>query len=565
VPPSTVRVDDADAAAPTPRPIVLPDWTNQTPAWRQPEIKARTSDPLAYPRLVALGKSTAIAKTAAGYFAIGKMGVVGPLALPNNDVWVGLGGQDDRILFAHNGSLYEAGYGPDATRRNGFHAVATVDGATHWDVAEAVVVAASKDKLWKGELGQPLKEFLPLPKEPVTDLRVRADGTIAILVAADPAKKEAPKVLYTAKPKTNRLVKSRYQSTHLDRRGSWILDGSRACPVVLSADGRRWLKAREDLYESDRDWTDQLRRSLWSSPKPRPPLESFSKVPRRGREVRKPLCARVGIGGMRGRSVNPIIDYSWHGVFGRVRHSWGPKAKVTDVSVGFLNDRFCSVADQDSDQCKDGSKSSSIHFAVTNGATKRAHIATLPKRCNSIRIGSHGGLPLVVCKTGDELEMLVFDGKTLVSELKIKNNAILHYLGFVAEDGTLAVSSKCPAEDQCEKSPHLVRSPVAAGSENAWREISQASAVAHRLLPGGRVLAMVVEVENEQDATVSFEIEESDGTRTTLVKGVHIRGHVLDFFVDDARRITLKLGTRRTDPMHGNFVVVDDGSLLEVP
>jgi hypothetical protein len=266
---------------------------------------------------------------------------------------------------------------------------------------------------------------------------------------------------------------------------------------------------------------------------------------------------------MIGRKIYPPYDPApASGVIGRVRNSWGPKGSLTEVSVGFLEDRFCSAADTiEDDQCKEGSETSPAHFVVTHGAKQEAHIATLPPRCSPTIIGSPAGLPFVLCNSDGRIEILVFDGKTLVSELVTKTPATSFYAGYVAADGTLAIRGRCH-EKGCSVSPGFVRKPVAVGAEKPWRELSHDSGVAHRLLTGGRVLAMVVEYETEEDAKVSFVIDHPDGQRTTLVQGVHLRGHLAELLVRDDGQIQIRLGTERLDPLHGDFVIVDDGSLL---
>jgi hypothetical protein len=451
-------------------------------------------------------RSALVGSEGATYWVSRERGAIGPLAIPADSRWVGLG-QSDRILYADRlGTLFQS---------NGdkldFAPVGKVVGAESWDSAGAFVVAGSTwDEVFLSKDGG--KTFAKRSLGPglrVEDVLVRSDG--AVLAQArkvTDTRFESDVTTFLAMP-GRPFAKSAIQADEFYKIGAWLWTDA-DCPAVLSKDGTHFVRAPAYAVDEQDHWADAMaptdhgkadalsRADLVTNKQPPPPAyqaradagrgapcpESPSAPPDDKPPREKPACEAAAC----------LADVM-------------PAVGLRPSALSILADGLCAKL-----PCAYAQPFSRQPHAVRRDALA---VIDLPKSCGfPFFLKNAPGLPLLFCSTPDEVtQVFALDREDRWHE-EARFEIPADQVGTLSanEDGTVVFPSGFQRI--------FLRRPLAAGDKDAWREV-KGERVAVRALSGGRLFIAAEETLNwgqgdKQKTMLTIRID--DQTIATVAK-----------------------------------------------
>ena len=499
--------------------------------------------------LVALGASTAIIATTMGTFAVDvERGVSGPLTPPAAVSWLGIGGRNDAFYAADKeGVLYRADTPTAATR--GFTQVSRVSGAHLWDAAPGIIVAAVADRVHISADGASFSRMRSVGSGlKITELFARHDGVVVVRARDGKGKH---KVFVTRDRKRWRLAD--YQPASLIKRGAWIASADDDCAQVLTSDGVHWIHTGtpRDLPS----WTINFELGdsfhlrppaahLTATAPPAPPYDA-------DRDANNPHgCRARGVPtiGAIGRLVQPPRKTA----LDPIRATVYPRPPITRTEIDALSDGLCATGA--TDECDDQAAPTRMpHALALDRESGHLRVLPLPPHCRPQQVDAIAGLGLLLCKQGAKLEAHTLVGDGFVAEHSLATAAIT--ATGVASDGSIGLAS-C-RDGACKL---FVRLPIAVGMGGGWRELTIANAIAFRLLPGGRVLAVVEEQADSAATVFSLVLDRPGSAARTLATSIRVEGFVeaLDVDTDNHVFLTVSSGGKPAT----KWLVGEDGRLL---
>ncbi len=549
---NNVEPPTVDAAAPTPLVIRGGRGRGQgkrDAPWLEQPFRDQLDLRLDDHEVVAIGIGTAIVSTTMGYFVLDhERGVSGLLNPPADLVWIGIGGRADAFFAATKaGVLYRAGTPAAAAR--GFTRVGKVAGASLWDAAPGIVVAAVGDRVHVSANGASFSRMRSVGKGlTITELFARHDG---VVVARTRDRAGKPKVFVTRDRKRWRAAD--YQPAGLRRNGAWIAGSSDGCVEVLTSDKVHWIRTSEPTRMTP--WDINLAHGDTFRLNPPAPHQTATNPAAPAYEAASDAnsslmgCRGEGAkAGVFGALIGTVIETA----LDPIRETVRPRPPITRTEIDALSDGHCAI--DASGACDDQRPPVRMpHALALDRQSGKLRVLSLPPRCRPHQVDAISGLGLLLCKQGASLRAHTLVGDVFVAEHTLPVASIT--ATGVARDGTIGLAS-C-SESGCKL---FVRLPVAAGMGGGWREVAIANAIAFRLLGRGRVLAVIEEQADENATDFSLVLSRPSGADRTLATGIHVEGFVEALDVDTDNHVFLTLSSRGKPAR--KWLIGKDGSLL---
>jgi hypothetical protein len=159
-----------------------------------------------------------------------------------------------------------------------------------------------------------------------------------------------------------------------------------------------------------------------------------------------------------------------------------------------------------------------------------------PSPClTPIRYWSANGLRVLICALGSGYHFYRYDSgaHSFVDEGRYLTPPRGHGPLLVAADGSIAVIMACKKK-HCSVA---LRDP----GKKRWAHSGVVGAIAYRLLPGSRLLALVPRSDGEDGAVVDFVLQGLDGKDRTVASRVEIRRKPLELWVNERGYIMMRM------------------------
>lgn len=220
------------------------------PPWLEPYDN--TASPLDNPTLAAVGHRAALGFVGRQVLMMHEEhGISGPLPPVEERRWIGLAGDDDRVLAADDDGLLARLDGTTWTP------LARIPGAAEWDAAGTTVAACAGEQVHVSrDAGASFRAGTPRKGLEIDFVLARHDGVVlAFAQATTFLSGDGGK---TWKPSA---FQPQFDDTHpvLERHGAAIWNADYACPATLSADGKTWARVMPDTNLSS--WTAAMQGS----------------------------------------------------------------------------------------------------------------------------------------------------------------------------------------------------------------------------------------------------------------------------------------------------------------
>lgn len=460
---------------------------NTTPApWLESALPEDTVPVPFGGSIVAIGEHTALAGAPPATVAVdAKQGVLGRIAIPAGTMWVGLGTRDQVIAATDSGTVSRADSPSDAIAGR-FSGAASVPGARLWTAAPGLVVAATADRVFVST--DDATTFVETPfraSDPVQEIHARFDGVIVVRVGEERSPLKSKTLI--SRDRGRSWTTSAYQPYRIEQLGSWISEGSSECSAHVAKDGA-WRISARDVYPRIK-----ARFEEW-------PVGFTSDLPRY-RELLPPWTA---IEAIPSSDEGPVSTHPCRSASGpppapppdsfaatsECLSCTGPaclrepSVPETATSFALLDDGVC---EQQGGDCT-SPPIRQPHAAVFDQTS--ATVLALPDGCDPARIVSARGLGLLLCHAAGGVTVFAIDRQHRWEREEVMAETSPRALQLsIADDGTIALSRACKAEDRCRA---WVRRPLAVGAKNAWSTIEHAGFVGFRALGRGRVMGIEV-------------------------------------------------------------------------
>jgi hypothetical protein len=518
--------------------------------WLLPPFDPGRAHPLEDLRLVASGDDVALARNGDLVVATRrKSGIAGRVLAPEDLSWIGIAGGDAIFAATNAGSLLRADT-IDHALQSGFTKVGEVTGATLWDAAGPVIVAAiGHDVAVSSDGGATFRRSQPVEGGRIRSVAARHDGVIAILHA----QKSSTRVMLSRDHGAS-WTKSSWQPTFIAREGAWIV-GVDSRAGVLAADGRTWLAIEDAMHptggEAFETWSPDF--GVFAiTPTPRKdtrPRANEPASPSRGRRlVGRRSEARIeafGAGGLgTAGSAGPCHGSKClHGTLGA-----SPPPSAIDVHA--FDDLRCAIA---ADPCPDEAWRPG-HLGVFDHRTASLEVAQLGEACREIHLQDLQGLMLASCRHPGGATLYAIDTHGRVAaELVAQGDDVPEWAvqyASMADDGTVLV----PEDPSCERWARAwVRLPRGVGGEGLWREVYRERARAWRVLPAGGAAAIV---QDEREAMhAELWVDRPGVAQARLLAAIDLDVELWGFQIVDGRVV-----------FHSDrpLALAEDGSLVAI-
>lgn len=458
------------------------------PAWLEPPLPDGIDDPFAPIALRALGTKSAVISTRAGWFVAHlETGVTGPITIPDDAIWVGIGGDDDQVFAAR----------PDGTLvAVGGNTLGRVKGATVWAASHHLIVAAAGERVHVSRDGVKFRSQ-PVAKGFIAkELFARVDG---VIVAFGSVAGEAHPVTFVSKTGAT-WKRSAFQPAGIVQEGGMIRSSDSDCVhAVMSAGSTEWVaqETHPDVVRMtrmlDHSSTGAAPREYETSMTPAPPYDPQTAV-----TGTSEICARIvgsdEVPEDRHRAFDDLVGLQ--------------RSPPTRTALALLHD--------------------GKHVLSFDRATGASRVldppCAAPRAAHAVR-----GLAVLVCDT----DVYVWHEDAWHHEAAVGDTVAVVVGGehgvAVADDGTAGLF----LFDRV-----AIRSPAAPG-EGTWRPVAIPRAVIARLLPGGDVVALAGKSPDLSLVRVS-----PDGESVTLAAGIKLSEYLVGFDVDGTAQLHFESGTR---------------------
>lgn len=564
--------------------------------------------------LVSDGEHAALARRKHQVFALDEtLGVIGPLALPPDTIWVGLAHGDE--VFAANGAgtLFRAASIRDATRKfDTWNMVTTAigrrreDGAAPaslgWDSAGTYLAAVlDATLLVSNDGGVTFDAFVPDPALRLRRVLVRSDGVIVVAgetethrrvltdyhraLAARARKGERAALTLELAPGLDQLVtmvssdggrhfhKTRFQPSSVERSGMWItgepptvreptpaarsnVDASMPTPSsrVLTTTGS-WIEATMPDRPTFREWLG------WSAS-----LEAHARAPRvTANDPLPPPPHRPPDDPSAGGRTITISD-----VCGDTRdYECPPAGCIRGVAherpallrwdYGFFTDGECaprSTPAADERRCpNDAALTRAPSVGIYDRASDALYVTKVPDGCVPHRIETALDAAVLVCGDAQQARRtLVYlgdpEGRWREAGVLDAETTGLAPIG-VASDGGILIQEACVAGRNCVAWMHPPSDP-----RGGFRKVVVPGAVAYRAAPRAATLAFVPAKSGDRfDLVVDTP---AGGGPRAILQGIPLPGLLRQALIDHSRLI---LQIQPSGGQDEPYVVGDDGTL----
>lgn len=463
------------AANKAPALLVVPPSSIPPAPWAEtiPERSLTIDDLGASAHFVAASDDHATVRTRVGVFLVEhERGVVDRVALPEGADWVGF---DERGALAGGaGGVWRAD-----DPRGAWTRLASLEGADRFDASSGSIVASNGETLWVSTDGGTSFSTRETPLLRIENVLTRPDGAIVVQGADE---HDGPATFVA---RAGAKGWARAETSWLYRIGGQIREQERS-GRALSRDGRTWLEA---CVDERADYDSWLSTHAWPVPSPARAAVTLGspQAPSKAEECTGWAGLLGGLGG-RGRDGQEPV-----------RGTTGPTPVPTRHLAGFLSDAVCN-ADPDG-FCEDGPLVRLPHAVRVDGDARDAKVFALPGACTRPeRIDNAYGASVLTCDAGAEVAVFTLDDHGWHDEGRLPLS--VSDLGSLtaAADGTMLLHGRCTFERAC--APSFLRLPVALGKETAWLELADASALAYRVLAGGRALRITGGNDTEYELAV---------------------------------------------------------------
>lgn len=468
----------------------------------------------------AIGVKVAVLATELGLFAHHRdRGVLGPLRAPIVK-HLGIDASDEIYVVDETGSVHHAASADAAS--TGFTLRGQVQGAIAWDFVSGTVVAITESTVHVSVDGGSTFTTTKPPKGigKLEHVLARADGVL-VLEGHD---------LYVSRDRGKTWAPSRLGGGSPSRVGAHIS----ICGVTLAVDGEHWVEGAHDdghevwpwfhVFELSREPAGLSLPKLWSALEPPPPP-----TPIKG--VTGGIGCNGSILGPTGRRVKGVVmaavAFSPYGLRRMAGEPLGPPPVTTRTTHGFVGDGACDPSSAEAHECKPGATwTRAPHVMRSEQGAFR--LFSLPSSCQPVRIVDAMGAGLVACRAqGDEVTVAMlgangFAGAEGASSVPL-SSLDASSLG-EATDGSLALVAKNGVS---------VRAPHELGTAGAWRTVSIAGALAHRVVTGGRLLTVVAR--SAESTRFDLVLDEPVTGRRIVGKDLEVRGGIADVGWSDGK------------------------------
>lgn len=443
--------------------------------------------------LLAFGANTAIHKTSWGLFATdSRHGVIGPVTLPDQAVWVGVDGAD-RVwaATAHDGKIYVAPDAKAAARATNFKQIRQFEGARAWDTNINTTIVGAGDQLhitrdagatWHSRR---VREGLSILKA-----FVRHDG-VMVVIGSSVFDMTHP-LTVTSRDGGDTWMNAEFQPKDLRRDGSWIWNADWSCVGVLDASGKHWssnpdLSALPGAEDPRNHWltlattlANKRRGANIATLVTPPPPAHDPKQTHKGRDgqCQDPIPTAAQLRGTETAPARGLQPLPCQGV--QCLLATRPAATHPTRHQTFL---FSDAA------CAERGGCTAPHDAPHVGLFDRdeglTQAAPLPPECTPHLLTNERGLTLLVC-AGEPARIWTKAprrGWNFEEELPIAGQDLDGSTS--ASDGTLLLFGGC-GDTGCK--PVFLRSPVESGAERAWTEMSVPDLLTAVAIPGDQAL-----------------------------------------------------------------------------
>jgi len=566
------------------------------PAWLQapcPGKRCKHMDPTSGTLVAAGGKVSVIrtyrTKMLYGFHA--DRGVVGPLAWPGGKMqWMVVAAGGRLVATDDAGHLWTAVSVDAAQKAEGWTKVTAVPATAKRAAAGEWLVYGEESHVfvarWPAGAAAPgrFKKSRPEKGGQVLYVAVRPDGVVAAYTrkTAGGGKKGVTHTVWHRAAGKKRWAKSAYRPRRLASDGHWIWNGEGACVEALAADGTTWLAPRKNRWEysspfngNRRAMRNQARavletRSYLSTrpaglrfDAPAPLANRYSGYVATGRSTCRSNSALLGMLGGRGGGCKGARCLAG---------TRGEAPKATPQFVALYGDGVC-----DAPKCVSKtpmSRPPTVALGDRNTGVLRQ--AKLPKGCHPERLDTAGGLAVLVCraKKGQPASIYAMgsdnpgkwhfegrlngppkpdqtlgaDGTLVMHQFCPRDGGLFgSFGGGVSLGGSLKIKGGAPRPMPKPKKPSCsvwVRKPVAAGTPDAWREVSTPAAVAYRAGLGGHVLA--IKVDKKAPQLVELVLVPPEGSSRTLSFASGPKVDSLDVLSDGTVRFTDYADAKKT-------------------
>lgn len=469
--------------------------------------------------IVSYGEHAVLARRKAQVFAVdASLGVVGPLALPPDAVWVGLADGDRVFAADHGGRLFAA---PSIERaRDRFDAINVVstavgreaeDGtapeARGWDSAGPFIAAVLDATVFVSrDGGVTFDAFVPDPGLRLHRVVVRFDGAIVVTgettaqrrtvvdyqraLAAHVRKGQRAALAVDLPPELGQLtslvstsggrhfVKPRFQPRSIDRSGAWITgESAGASPRVLGRDGT-WLELEGRAMPARASARDWLRWTMSLAAAPQAPFVTAADPP-----PPSPKPGGVDGDGPRGG----VITLTEEGEADR-DPTCAPAACVRGVPSEIPPPRRWEFG-----LLSDAARTRAPSVGIRDRARDTISLTKVPDGCVPQQLASAGDVAVLLCKDASAVPRTHVhlggpDGLWREAGTLGVDATTLAKIG-VASDGGVLLQERCASGRDCAA---WMWPPATADAEGAgWRKIVVPEAAVYRAAPRGVVLAIV--------------------------------------------------------------------------
>lgn len=468
----------------------------------------------------AIGVKVAVLATELGLFAHHRdRGILGPLRAPIVK-HLGIDAADELYVVDDAGNVHHAASADAAS--TGFTRRGQVQGAIAWDFVSGTVVAITESTVHVSVDGG---STFTTPKPPkgigkLQHVLARADGVL-VLEGHD---------LYVSRDRGKTWALSQLGGGRLSRVGAHIS----ICGVTLAVDGAHWVEGAHDdghevwpwfqVFELSREPAGLSLPKLWNALEPPPPP-----APLKG--VTGGIGCNGSILGPAGRRVKAVtiaeVGFSPYGLRHMAAYPLGPTPVATRSAHWFVGDGACDLSSAEAHECKPGATwTRAPHVMRSEQGAFR--LFSLPSSCQPVRVVDAMGAGLVACRAqGDEITVAMlgsngFGGAEGASSVPL-SSLDADSLGEAA-DGSLALVAKNGVS---------VRTPHELGTPGAWRTVSITSALAHRVVSGGRLLTVVAK--SAESARFDLVLDEPVTGSRVVGKDLEVRGGVADVGWSDGK------------------------------
>jgi len=545
-----------------PRPVTL-GLPSPTPApWLEPAFANAHGDDLVNAMVSALGERAALLYSREAYYAVDlARGAAGPIALPEDARWHGIGGIGDQLFVATADDRLLRAPHPAIAAPSDLVEIAAFPGAWAWAAAPGTVAVAVGDTVHVSrDGGASFSRTQVAPGFRVEVLLARADGLL-VAQGRERAARGVRGAFATMISKDRRTwVRSTVQNPErLWQVGGWIRSDATACAkAVLAADGDHWIALADpspvlrklasvaDLVEHGEDRVAHGPRDFLTARFPPPP--AFDPA-REVAGVERGGCRPSMIGGVHVKAVphrGPGPD-RLGGVRGAAGE-WRPGARALEI----LENGACAAADADADgRCREGAAlDPAPDLVLVDRAGAPSRIVEPPAGCVPAAARSAPGLGLVLCEAGDRTRVVALDaGGGWHEEGELAGRAPFDAID-IAADGTIAVFPAC-GEEPGRPCRAWIRSPRPIGDAAAWRVLDDGEA--YRVGPGGAALVIGREGADAGSPDVVLALDRPDQARRRLAR-IRLTASLLAARIE-GDQVKLEIGAAPAG------VLYDDGSV----